>query len=236
MSPYRVGMIAAAGVALAASLGLWWYGPGFSRALEVLVFVPGASPPPPLSHPLYASLSGSLFAVSVGLACVMAIAASQTSDFAPLGRLAVGLAGLGMAVGGFALFWAAKHAHSSLQVIATSDVQVKPEEFRAAINELLPTMQIGLTALWATPLGLLLCGLVGFRSSATQGRRVQISWLHAIGLAVIGLLLTLAFAAAIPAALRLPQLLSGLQPIKASEVVGTAGQLLSLGRSVACSC
>lgn len=228
MSPFRLGLIGLSCVAILASLGLWQFFPGFPRSLEVLTYRPGAALPS-LWHPLYAALSGVFYVVTVGLACTAAIAASRTSDFAPLGRTAVALAGLTMALGGFAVAFTMQRVQSIVQVAVMSEFPVKPDELLSGLSMVLPTMQAGRALLCLPPIGLLLCGLIGYRAPDSESRRTRISWLHAIGLLITGTLAALAFAAAIPPALHFPQLLSSQQPIKASEVVMTVQQLLSTG-------
>jgi hypothetical protein len=233
MSPFRVGTMAAAAVAAAASLGLWFFGPGLLNVLEVLLARPGSGPPLSLWDPLLAALSGGLYAVSLGLACGAAIAASRTNDNSPRGRAAVAVAGLVMAVGGFALAWAMQQVQSALSNI---DTHVSPDDIRDALTGLMPTMQLGLAALCLPPLGLFACGLFGFRPPAAAGGQVRISWLHAIPLAILGLFVVLNFSTAIPEALRWPKLLSGSQPLKPSEAHQPLANSYRLACSAACCC
>jgi hypothetical protein len=229
MSPYRLGMIGCAGLAFIGSLGLWFFGDGFPRALEVLTLGGGKPIPPSISHPLYASLSGVLFAAGVGLACGAAIAASRTSALAASGRAALVAAGLIMAAGGLAVTLAMNQATSVMSIVAMSEVAVKPEEVHTAVAQLLPKMRFGLGALCLPPIGLLICGLIGFGPRAT-GQRAQVSWMHVISVTVAALLLAIVFAAAIPPALRLPEFFASTQPIKPFDVAASIQQVLSAGR------
>jgi hypothetical protein len=230
MSPYRLGIIALAGVALLASLGLWFFGGSFPRVLEILFARPGGPLPTTLSHPLYAAVFAILYSASLALAggAVLAAGRQQTLDLR--GRLALVLAGVVMAVGGVGIAWAMQNAISVISIVAMSETQVKASEIQGAVSEIAPRMQFGLTALCLPPIGLLLCGLIGFGPPAGGPGRPPLPWLHPLSVAVAGLLLVVVFVAAIPAAIRLPELLFSTQAIKASEVVAVIERLLSIGR------
>jgi hypothetical protein len=171
-----------------------------------------------------------LYAASLALAGGAVLAAGRQQALDLRGRLALVLAGLIMAVGGVGIAWAMNGAISVISIVAMSEGQVKASEIQGAVSEIAPRMQFGLTALCLPPIGLFLCGLLGFGPPAGGLGRPPLPWLHPLSVAVAGLLLVVVFAAAIPAAIRLPELLASSQAIKASEVVEVIQRLLSIGR------
>lgn len=230
MSPFRLGLFACASVAFLASLGLWHFGGGFPRVLEVLTSRPGNPIPPTLSHPLYASVFAILYVVSLALACGAVLAISRQQALEIRGRLALVLAGLVMAVGGLGIAWAMQNAVGVLSIVAMSDAQIKPAEIQGTVTEIAPRMHFGLTALCLPPIGLFLCGLIGFGPPGGGSERPPLPWLYPLSVAVASLLLVVVFAAAIPAAIRLPEFFTATGAIKASEVAGVIQRLLSIGR------
>ena len=233
MSPFRLGLFAAAGIAFFASLGLWHFGSGFPRVLEVLFMGPGKPMPPILSHPLYASAFAILYVTSLALACGAVLATSRQRALNLRGRVALVLAGLVMAVGGVGIAWAMQNAVSMLSIAARSETRIKANAMQIAVSENVPRMQFGLTALCLPPLGLFLCGLIGFGSASTGSDRPPLPWLYLLSVAVIGLYLVVVFAAAIPSAIRLPEFFAANRAFKVSDIVAVIQRLISIGRAAA---